>query len=75
MDYELIPLVDCLKIPREVEEYLLDSHDYGCHYDHTVIQLEDDGNVFAEWLKSKGYQFKSTTETRPGFDFIAVYGT
>jgi len=70
---ELIPLIDCRDLPEEVTDYLLDEHEYGCHYDHTVIQVHDDGNVFAEWLKANGHQFKSKSED--SFDLIALYGT
>jgi hypothetical protein len=75
---EEILLVDCTEIDSKgVSDYLLDAHEYGCHYDHTVLQIEDDGNPFAEWLKSKGYVFKYHNDPRKhrSWDMIALYGT
>ena len=71
----LIPLIDCCSIPKEVEEYLSSEHHYECHCDHTVLQIENNGNVFAEWLKKQGYIFKSKTGEFPDYDLIALYGT
>jgi hypothetical protein len=53
----------------------LDEHDCTCHYDHNILQIEDNGNAFAEWLKAKGYKFKSNPNEHPGFDLIALYGS
>ena len=75
LDMILIPLIDCVDLPKEINDYLLDEHEYGCHYDHTVLQIENDGNLFAEWLKFKGYKFQSNPDGYPSFDLIALYGT
>ena len=72
---KFIPLIDCIDLPRAVEKYLLDEHDCTCHYDHNILQIENNGNVFAEWLKAKGYKFKSNPNSHPGFDLIALYGS
>ncbi len=50
---KFIPLIDCTEIPRRVEQYLLDVHECTCHCDHNILQIEDNGNVFAEWLKAQ----------------------
>lgn len=70
--FENIILVDCTYLSSEIQDYLSNKHEYSCHYDHTVLQIEDDGNIFAEWLKENDYKFKSVP---PKFDLIALYGT
>uniref|UniRef100_A0A6M3L755 Uncharacterized protein n=1 Tax=viral metagenome TaxID=1070528 RepID=A0A6M3L755_9ZZZZ len=72
---EMIALVDCVDLSSEIEEYLLEEHDYRCHYDHTVLQIHNDGNIFAEWLKANGYQFKSNQKSWPDWDLVALFGT
>jgi hypothetical protein len=73
---EMIPLIDCTEFSgNDITDYLEETHDYGCHYDHTVIQLEDDGNVLAIWLKEQGYEFKYHNTKYGSFDLIALYGT
>ena len=72
---EFIILVSCEEIPIDVREYISDEYDYECHYDHTVLQVEDNGNLFAEWLKARGYKFKSKSTDHPSWDLIALYGT
>ena len=73
---KFIPLIDCTEIPRRVRKYLEDKYDYGCHCDHAILQAENDGNIFAEWLKSQGYKFKTRPNEYPGSDdLIALYGS
>ena len=69
---EMIPLIDCRKLPKEIEDDVFERYDYGCHYEHAVLQVKDDGNAFADWLKLQGYRFKTTP---PHFDLVALYGT
>jgi len=75
IEMETIILVDCTEVPSSIQEYLLDKYEYGCHCDHTVLQIEDDGNPFAEWLKSNGYKFKNKLTDYPSWDLVALYGT
>lgn len=70
---ETIVFIDCCDVPDEIRDYLFDEHDYGCHYDHIVIQLHNDGNIFAEWLKGQGYKFSNPDPE--DWDFVALYGT
>ena len=72
---EMIPLIDGVDVPNDVIEDMLEKHDYSCHYDHQVLQVEDDGGRLAEWLKENGYEFKYH-KIKHGFcDWIAFIGT
>jgi hypothetical protein len=74
---EQITLINCVCIPNDVTDYICEEYDYGCHYDHTVLQVEDDGGLLAEWLKKNGYVFKYHTDGKEysTSDSIAFYGT
>jgi hypothetical protein len=74
---EDIKLIDCVCIPDDVTDYICEYYDYSCHYDHTVLQVEDDGGLLAEWLKKNGYVFKYKTDGNEytSSDSIAFYGT
>jgi len=72
---KFIPLIHCTDLPRAVEKYLSDEYEYDCHCDHDILQIEDNGNAFAEWLKAQGYKFKSNPNIYPDFDLIALYGS
>ncbi len=70
---EMIPCVDCRDLPNEIEDFISEKYDYGCHYNHTVLQIENNpDNLFTKWLVQNGYVFKSVS---PGFDLVALYGT
>lgn len=72
---KMIPFIDCVDLPEDVLDWLLEEHDYGCHYDHTILQIEDDGNPLAEWMKSQGYEFIHKTSDFPSWDMVALYGS
>lgn len=50
-------MVDATDMPDEVLDYCVDN-DWSTHYQNDIVQLYDDGNPFAEWLKTNGYVFK-----------------
>ena len=52
-----IPTVEAKGMPSEVLDYCADR-EWSTHCDNSIVQLEDDGNPFAEWLKSNGHVFK-----------------
>jgi hypothetical protein len=72
---EFIPLIYCTELPRAVKKYLEDEYDCSCHCDHDILPIEDNRNVFAEWLKAQGYKFKSNPNEHPNFDLIVLYGS
>ena len=74
-DMKMIPFIDCVDLPPDVLDWLLKEHEYGCHYDHTVLQIEDDGNPLAEWMKSQGYLFVHKSGDFPSWDMVALYGS
>ena len=55
-DFPMIPCIDVVNMPREVLDYCVDE-EIQTHSQNDVACLEDDGNVFSEWLKSEGYVF------------------
>ena len=57
MEIIYIPAVQAQDMPPEVEEYCV-KREWSTHYQNEIVQLEDDGNLFAEWLKANGYVFK-----------------
>lgn len=71
----MIPLVNYLDLPDNVTDFIIEAYDYSCHCSHTVLQVEDDGNLFAEWLKEQGYIFKYKSSDYPYWDEIAMLGT
>lgn len=65
----MIPYVDAIHFPTEVENWCIDN-DIKTHYDNDVACIEDDGNPFAEWLKSLGVVFPEK-----GWVSVAIAGT
>lgn len=74
MKIEYIPMVDAKDMPYDVEEYCVDQ-DWSTHYQNEIVQLHDDGNSFAEWLKANGYVFKCKKDSYRNFDCIGIYAT
>ena len=54
---QTITVVDARDIPNEVSDYLVER-EISTHYQNDIAQVEDDGNLFAEWLKANGYIFE-----------------
>jgi len=65
----MIPAVDAGDMPQDVEEYC-DSRGWSTHCDNDIVQVEDDGNPFAEWLKANGIVF-----TKDRHQSIGIWGT
>ena len=53
---KMIPMVDACDMPSEVTDYCV-MNDVQTHYQNDVAFIEDDGNIFAEWLKELGVEF------------------
>lgn len=49
-----IPFIDAADMPDNVSDYCVE-HEIQTHYQNDVAYVKDDGNPFAEWLKSIGY--------------------
>ncbi len=56
-----IACVDAGDMPVEVSDYCVEN-EIQTHYQNDVAYVEDDGNVFAEWLLANGYEFKSSCD-------------
>jgi hypothetical protein len=71
-----ITVVDASDFPSEVDDWCIDQ-EISIHYQNDIIQLEDDGNPFAEWLKSQGYEFKyrKSENDYPNWDDIGIFAT
>mgnify|MGYP005831644559 CR=1 FL=1 len=69
-----IASVDAGDFPPEVEQQFLDNDWSGLHYQNDIIQVEDDGSPFPEWLKSIGYVFTDEDKER-GWANIGVFAT
>ena len=65
---EYIACIDACDIPEELDDYC-DKNDIYLHYEQNIYAIHDDGNVFAEWLKTNGYKFKTNC------DYIGIIGT
>ena len=53
----MVPTVDVADLPDEVDNWCL-NNGIETHTRHIIVQICDDGNPFAEWLKSKfGFSF------------------
>jgi len=67
--YTKIACIDARNLPGDVEDYCVDQ-EISTHYQNDVAIIKDDGNVFSEWLKSKGYKFESESG-----DYVAIIAT
>jgi len=56
-------------MPEEVRQWCAD-HAIPTHCDHTIHDIEDDGNPFAEWLKSLGFAFAEDQ-----VNWVGIFGT
>ena len=73
MEIPTIPCVEVTDMPDDVRDYLIDEG-VDTHGQNDVIAIDDDGNVFAEWLKSQGYVFSDDWEECNG-DLVAIIAT
>lgn len=68
---QTITVVDVRDIPRMAEDYLVDR-EVSLHSQNGIVQVEDDGNPFAEWLKENGYVFKYHNYKNSNIDFDEI---
>ena len=66
----MIECIDAGDFPEEVSEYLMNTQGISDHYQNDIISTDDDGNPFAEWLKSIGYKFPEK-----GWGYVAMFAT
>lgn len=55
--FDIILCVEVTEMPTEVRDYLVDDG-IDINSQNNVIYVNNDDNVFAEWLKVEGYEFK-----------------
>lgn len=72
MEITYIPTVEAKDMPTNVEDYCVEQ-DWSTHYQNEIVQLCDDGNPFAEWLKINGYVFKK--HKYRDWDNIGIFAT
>lgn len=65
----MVQSVNASDMPVDVDQWCMDN-DISTHYVTTMYNVYDDGNVFSEWLKSIGYDFKGEE-----WGWIGVWGT
>ena len=53
---KMIPMIDACDLPSDVEDYCV-TNEIQTHYQNDVAFIDNDGNVFAEWLKEIGVEF------------------
>lgn len=69
---QTITVVDVRDIPQgPPEDWLLDR-EVSLHCQNDIVQVEDDGNPFAEWLKENGYVFKYHNYENSNIDFDEI---
>ena len=51
--FKMVPMMYASDLPEDVLQYCHDN-DVSTHYQSDVVRFDDDGNAFAEWLKSLG---------------------
>lgn len=55
--FDNIIAVDAGDFPENVTDYCVDR-EISTHYQNDLVNIDNDGNPFAEWLKSIGVDFK-----------------
>lgn len=74
MRIKTIPVIDARDMPNEVLDYCAE-HEWHTHYQNDIVQLYDNGNPFAEWLKTNGYIFRCKKDDYQNFDNIGIFAT
>lgn len=73
--FRTVVTVDAADFPDEVQIWCIDQ-DISTHYDNSIAWIPNDGNPFAEWLKSNGFKdFKKDTEDNPKGVWIGIFST
>jgi len=68
---QTIPVVEAKDMPSDVIDYCVDQ-EWSTHSQNDIVQLYDDGNPFAEWLKANGYVF---IKQNWGFNEVGILAT
>lgn len=71
---ELITCINAVEMPNDVIDYCIEKLDTSTHYQNDVVQVYNNNNVFAKWLKENGYKFKSNFDSEE-FDHIGIIAT
>lgn len=77
MKFKQITVIDARDMPHDVEEWCID-YEISTHYKNDVAQIENDGNPFAEWLNSEGYEWNRSSNNggdTVNCDYIAILAT
>ena len=69
LNMKQIVCVNATDFPEDILDYCV-RNEIQTHYQNDVTYIEDDGNPFAEWLKSQGYKFPDNEG-----GFIAILST
>lgn len=67
-------VVDARDIPSDAIDWLIDG-EATIHGGNDIVQVEDDGNAFAEWLKSEGFVFEFNKSFNGYWAEIGILGT
>ncbi len=66
---KLMTYVDATEMPSEVIDYCVER-EVSTHYQNDIMQVPNNNNVFAKWLRENGYKFNSDD-----FDNIGIIAT
>lgn len=75
---QTIQAINAEDIPPELEDVCLDIDDeFPLHYSKGIVRIQDDGNLFSEWLKEQGYIFPDDKKWANGvtWGWLGVWGT
>ena len=69
---KIIQAINAGDIPVELQDICLEQDDkFPLHYSNGIVQVQNDGNLFSEWLKKQGYEFPENQE----WGWLGVWGT
>ncbi len=72
--FPMIPMLDALDFPHEVEEYCIDC-DYPVHCASEVVQVNlEEPNPLADWMRQQGYVFSPEEKDR-GYTCVGIMGS
>ena len=67
--------VCCEDMPDDVVKYVEDEMGHSTHCTHSLADVADDGNVFAEWLKTQGVDFEKDGGGGLKWTWVALFAT
>ncbi len=70
---QMIQAIDAGDIPADLFDACsaIAGDEFPFHYACGIVQVPDDGNKFAEWLKQNGYKFPEGQD----WGWLGVWGT